>query len=100
MLHTASVWLQAHSFDHVTGAAPSPQDIYSRRVLVGSAACGSDGTCTLDVNCSGGSSANCTFGIIAFQSFDGSGFLRLDVEGGGGGRTAAIGWYVNIPSHN
>jgi hypothetical protein len=96
MLHPASVWLQAHAFDHVTGAAPSAQDIYSKRLLLGTASCSSDGTWALTVNCQAAASANCTFGVIAFQSFDGSGSLRLDLEGGSGGRTAAIGWYVSI----
>jgi hypothetical protein len=94
LLLPAGVWLQAHAFDHVTGAAPSPQDVYSSRVLLSSSRCASDGSWSLSVNCTGGRSEdNCTFAIIAFQSFDGSGKLRLDLAGGGGTRTAAIGWY-------
>jgi hypothetical protein len=94
MMHSAGIWLEAHAFDHVTAAAPSPQDIYARRVVLGSAACASDGTWSLGVNCSSSSAEDsCTFAIIAFQSFDGSGNLRLDLAGGGGDRTAAIGWY-------
>jgi hypothetical protein len=94
MMHPAGVWLEAHAFDHLTGAAPSPQDIYSHRVLLGSAVCAGDGTCSLSVDCNSESSKDsCIFAIIAFQSFDGSGTLRLDLAGGGGKRTAAIGWY-------
>ena len=84
MMDAASVWLQAHAFDHVTGAAPSAQDVYSRRVLLGAAACSSDGTWALSVNCSKISNANCTFGIIAFQSFDSSGVVG-GLGGWGGG---------------
>jgi hypothetical protein len=93
LLLPASVWLQAHAFDHVTGSAPSPQDIYSGRVLLGSGPCSNDGTWSLSVNCSRSAKNGCTFAVIAFQSFDGSGDLRLDLAAANNTRTPAIGWY-------